>query len=280
MANVGRRAMLLAAGMFLATCGRCMAQEGAIPPDHHPWGRFPIGSWKTVRVISETLDDQGRVANVSITETKTTLTALDAASYTLRVETTVQVAGKHFASQPQSVKHGYHGETAGQAVTLRKTGDGELAIDGKTIPCELRQAVIEAEGIKRISVTHYSSEVPPYQLRRETTTEGGPEEQRVSTLTEVISLGLPQRVIDEVRLAAYVKTTRKQTTGSKVTMEVYCEDVPGGVVAHAARETDAAGRTIRRSTLELLDYAIGGYPPNTEPAVRRRFHRRAARRAD
>lgn len=277
MAAFRRQAALLA-GLVLVAALPCAGQEAAIPPDQHPWGHFPVGSWKTVRVISETLDNQGRVANISITESRTTLTALDATSYTLRIDTTVEVAGKRFSSQPQTVKHGYHGETAGQAVSIRKTGDAELSIDGRAIPCEVRQSVIEADGVKRISTIHYASQVPPYQLRRETTTEGGPEEQRATMLVEVIALGLPERVIDEVRTAAYVKTTRRQAQGTKVTMEVHCEDVPGGVVGHSARETDAAGHTIRRSTLELIDYAIGSHPPNTEPAIRRRFHRRAARR--
>ena len=277
MAGFWRQAAAVA-GLVLVAALPCAGQEAAIPPEHHPWGRFPVGSWKTVRVISETLDDQGRVANLSITESRTTLTAIDAAGYTLRIDTTVEVAGKRFASQPQSVKYGYYGETAGQAVSIRKTGDAELTIDGRTIPCEVRQSVIEAAGVKRISTIHYAGQVPPYQLRRESTTEGGPEEQRATMLVEVIALNLPERVIDEVRTAAYVKTTRRQAQGMKVTMEVHCEDVPGSVVGHAARENDAAGRTIRRSTLELIDYAIGGYPPNTEPAVRRRFHRRASRR--
>ena len=77
------------------------------------------------------------------------------------------------------------------------------------------------------------------------------------------------------------ETVAEYTDGSKgikVTLEVHVDDVPGGVISHSASETDAVGRTVRRSTLELLDYAIGGQEQSPDPAVRRRFHRSRPRR--
>ena len=132
-----------------------------------------------MRVVSETLDENGNVANVIRTETKTTLVAADAQGYSLRIESTVEVAGKRFASQPQVVKHGYYGETAGQTVTVKKLDDEDVVIAGRTVPSEVRLATIEADGVKRISKIYYASQVSPYQLQRETTTEGVPEEQAV-----------------------------------------------------------------------------------------------------
>ena len=256
-----------------------LAQTPAFPPDHHPWGRFPIGSWKLVRVVSEAMDAQGRVATVTTTETKTTLVASDAASYTLRTDVTVEVAGRRFASAPQTSKHGYYGETPGQPVSVKQLGDSQLSLDGRMVACELRQAVVETEGTKRVSTIHYSSSLPPYQLRRETTAEGADDEKRATTVVEIVALNLPQRVVDEIKQATYVKTTHKHAQGSKLTLEVQCDDVPGGVVSHWSTETDAAGKMLRRSTLEMVDYVI------TEPKVgeisygrRQRYHRRAARR--
>jgi hypothetical protein len=277
MAYFGRISMALAGAVLIAFS--CAAQDAG-PPEHHPWGQFPVGSWKSVRVVSETLDAAGQVANVTTTLTRTTLTAVDDTSYTLRIETTVEIAGKQFASQPQVVRHGYHGETPGQGVSLRKTGDGELTIDGRTIPCEVRQLVLEADGVKRVSTIHYTSHLAPYQLRRETTTEGGPDEQKATTVVEVAAMGLPERVLGEMRTAAYLKTTRRLPQGTKVTMEIHCDEVPGGVVSHSASETDVAGNVVRRSTLELTDYAIGGHPPNADPVTRRRFFHRRTRKMD
>ena len=262
----------------LTALGVAAAQEPNPLAVQHPWARFPAGSWKSVRVTSETLDDKGTVAAVLLTETKTTLLSVDRDGYSLRIESFVEIAGKRFASLPQIVKHGFYGETAGQPVTVKKLGDVEVTIDGQSVKSELRQASYEADGQRRVSTIHYSSTVPPYQLKRETTTEGLPEDQANLTTVDTIALNLPQRVLGGIQAGAVVKTTRSSPQGTKVTLEVHCENVPGGVVSHSASETDASGRTTRRSTLELIDYAIGGHPVDTDPVGRRRHHRVRARR--
>jgi hypothetical protein len=258
--------------------GSAPAAAPAYPPDHHPWGRFPLGSWKLVRVTTETLDTLGRVANITTTDTKSTLIASDANSYTLRVESTVEAAGRRFASPVQTVKYGYYGEAPGQSLSVKNLGDTQLALDGRMVACELRQAVIETAGAKRVSTIHYSSVVPPYQLRKETTAEGAADDKKATTLVETIALDLPQRVVDEIKQATYVKTTSKYAQGAKVTLEVQCDDVPGGVVSHWASETDAAGKVIRRSTLEVTAYEITEAKAGEISYGRRRYHRRAARR--
>jgi len=268
--------VLLLALAATLPAGDCAGQEPALLQQQHPWARFPAGSWKSVRVVSETLDERGIVANVIRTETRTTLVAADAQGYSLRIESTVEVAGKRFASQPQIVKHGYYGETAGQSVTVTKLADEELVIDGRSLPSEVRQATFEADGVTRVSKI-YSSRTSPYQLRRETTTEGLPQEQGVTTTVETVAIGLPQKVLNEVQPAAYMKTTRKGPQGTKVTLEVHCDNVPGGVVSHSSSDTDPSGNTIRRSTLELIDYAIGGHPATADPATRRRARQRPRR---
>jgi hypothetical protein len=272
------------AGLLLAgavSAAPAAAQDAGIPADQHPWGRFPVGSWKSVRVVSETLDDKGNVVSLTRTETRSTLAAVDERGYALRIESTVEVAGKRFASQPQIARHGYYGEAAGQSVKVTEQGAGEVVIDGRAIAGEVRQVILEVNGVKRTSTIHYSSRVSPYQLRRETSVEGGPEDQRSTTLVETIALDMPEKVLGQLRTAAYLKTSRKSAQGTKVTVEVHCDDVPGGVVSHAASETDATGRVVRRSTLELIDFAIGGHPPTADPTTRRRmFHRQRPRRMD
>jgi hypothetical protein len=256
------------------------AQPVAFPPEHHPWGSFPVGSWKLVRTTSETLDTSGRVTNITITDTRTSLTAADANSYTLRSEISVDVAGRRIATTPKVAKYGYYGEPAGQGLSVKRLADAALAIDGRQIPCEVRQVAFESDGGKLASTLHYSADLAPFVLRRETKLEGG--EDRHSSLVEVVALDLPQRIRGELKQCSYVKTTQKLAQGQKVTLEVHCDDVPGAVAAHWASETDAAGRVVRRSTLELVGY---GLPVATsEPAIfiPRRPHRanKAARRMD
>ena len=252
--------------------------ETLVPAEQHAWGRFPIGSWKTVRVTSEVLDEAGRITNVTITDTKTTLIAADAASYSLRVEVTIEVAGKRFSKLPETIKHGYHGERPGQQVAVKRLGDAQVAIDGRAIDCEVRQATIEADGVKRVSNIHYCSTVWPHQFKRETTTEGGDDAQQATTVAEVVALDLPARVGGETLPAIYVKTTHKQPSGTKVTLEVQAAGIPGGVVSHSATEQDATGRMVRRSTLELL--AFGVTEPRPAEIVGRRKARKAARRME
>lgn len=278
MISIYRIASLLVAGAILLA-SPCAAQETELTAQQHPWGRFPAGSWRSVRVVTETLDEKGQVAGITKTETRTTLVAADTRGYSLKSETTVEVAGKQFMSQPQVVKHGYYGEPDGQTVAVKKLGPAELEIDGRKVASDVRQATFESDGVKRVSTIHFSSDVSPYQLRRETVTEAATEDQRSTTLVETIALDMPQKVHGQVRPAAFLKTTRKSPQGTKVTVEIHCDEVPGGVVSHSANETDASGRVIRRSTLELIDYEIGGHPPSADPVVRRRpVNPRRARR--
>ncbi len=280
--------MLAAAVLIGSTCAAQeverstgAGQEPANLAAQHPWARFPVGSWKSVRVVTETLDEQGNVVNVTRTETRTTLVGVDEEAYSLRIESTVEVAGKRFASQPQVVKHGYYGEPAGQRVTVTQQPPVAVVIDGRSIPSEVREATYEAEGLKRTSTIHYSRDVSPYQLRRVTQTEGATDAQRSTTLVETLALGLPQKVLGQMRTGAYLKTTRTSPLGTRVTVEIHCDELPGGVVSHAASETDPGGRVVRRSTLELIDYAIGGHPAAADPATRRRmFHRQRPRRME
>src|SRR4051812_30111574 len=96
----------LALAWFALLNGSSRSEE-LVPAERHPWGRFKTGSWKNVRVSSETLDAQGKVTGVSKTQTKSTLVELDASGYTLEIEVNVEVSGKKFAAQPQYVRQGF-----------------------------------------------------------------------------------------------------------------------------------------------------------------------------
>jgi hypothetical protein len=258
----------------LLVAGVASAQEAPLPPDHHPWARFPVGSWKSVRVITETLDDDGNVANVSLTDTKTSLVSTDATGVTLRTEVTVEIAGKRFASQPQLTRYGLYGETAGEMVSAKKTGEQELAINGVRFKCETRQVTFTTDQIKRVSTLQYSAERFPYVLRRETTASDAADAKVSTTLVETIATDLPLKVLGEIEPGASVRTVRSGPKGSAVTLEVQCYNVPGGVVSHTAKEMNEAGRITRRSLLELVDYSIGIGQADENPLIRRRkFHR-------
>ncbi len=254
----------------------------SFPPEHHPWGRFPIGSSKLVRTTSEALDEKGQVVSVTTTDTRTTLIAADPTSYTLQTDATVDVASRRITAAPQVARHGYYGELPGQALGAKRTSDASLTIDGRTIPCEVRQVTVSGDSGKVLTTLYYSDQYPPFVLRRETSVEGAAEEKRNSSLVEVVALDLPQRVRGELKSASYVKTTQSLPQSSKVTLEVHCDEVPGGVVAHWASETDASGRVLRRSTLELVEFHVPAPSMGQPPPVYRRPMRagKAARRME
>ena len=233
-----------------------MADENGLAPRFHPWGRFEPGTWKTVRVVTETLNEQGQVVSTSKTDTKTTLLSIDSGGVTLEVETCVEVAGKRFQSDPQIVKQGFHGETMGPSPKVEEPVDGELMIENRKIPCKVQELTIDGPSGKTTVTLYYSPTMPPYVLKRVSLTIDPEGKTTVSeTNTDVFALDMPARVQDETRSGAYVRTVHKNANAMVTTLGVVSPEVPGGVVSQSSKEVDKNGQLVRRSTLELLDYS-------------------------
>lgn len=263
--------------LLCLTPGWLMAAQPEMPPDNlHAWARFGCGSWKLVRVQTETLDGQGRVASVSLAETKTTLERADNKSYTLRIEVTVEVAGKRLKAEPKLVTYGYSGEMEGQQVEVKELGSGEVEINGNLYPTSVRQIMVNGGASKTISTVHYSREVAPHFLKRSTESSDIQTNARsYQSDVEVIAIDMPIKVLTETKTAAYVRTVESFANGeSKVTLEVQCDDVPGGVVSHTSKQTNEAGDILQRSTFELVDYAIVSKPTSTRNNTSTTIHPR------
>jgi hypothetical protein len=86
--------VLAAAQLAAAQLAAGHAQEH--PFAQHPWAKFGVGSWKQVRARNESLNDAGRVVSTSITDTRTTLIGVTDSEYTIRIDVSVEVAGKRF----------------------------------------------------------------------------------------------------------------------------------------------------------------------------------------
>jgi hypothetical protein len=256
------------------------AQDGGVPAEHHPWGRFPIGSWKLTRVISENLDPLGNVTGTSMYETRTTLVAADASNYTLKVEVTTESSGKRFVSKPQTRILGYSGDSAEETVTAKKSADAVVEINGRKIPCQVRQISIEGMGTKYEGTVYVNPSVSPYVLRKEGTANGTAEGPKSTTTVEVIALG-PVRVLADRRNAAFIRKIEKKEGRTTTTLETTCDDIPGGEVAHSSQEQNAENKVLHRTTLELLDYSVGNEQPVENWGGRRRvLHRSRPRRGE
>ncbi len=236
-----------------------LAQQTAIPPAHHPWGRFQPGAWKLVRVVTETIDENRQVANTAITETKTTLTQVEKDGVTLCIEVMVEVAGKRFQRQPQTVKQGFHGEPMSQDLQIKGATAGKVTIEGRVFPCKIFQLLFSgpANNNKTVSNVYYSNKTIPYVLKR-TSVTADPEEKKTlsKTVVAVVALDMPWKVLAEIKSSVLVRTIREHAKGTITTWAVTTSDVPGGVICHSSKEIDKTGRMVRRSTLELIEYGL------------------------
>ncbi len=84
------------------------------------------------------------------------------------------------------------------------------------------------------------------------------------TLSEVVALDMPQRVLAVLKNVACIKTVQKTPKGAVTTLAMSSPDVPGGVVYQTTKETDQAGHLLRRSTLDLVNY---GSKPEAEQRI-------------
>jgi len=233
------------------------AQPTSIPAEHHPWGRFKPGAWQLVRVVTESLDENGTVVSASKTETRTTLMSIEDHGVTLRLAVVVDVAGKRFESEPQIVKQGFHGELICPDLTAKEVGAGSVTIEGRKIPASILQLECPAPTTKTVTKVYYSATCTPYVLRRESVT-GKLDDNKVlnQTRVDVVTLDLPCRILAETKNAALVKVVNKHAKGTITTLVFTSTEMPGGIVSHYSKELDKNGRLVRRSTLELVKYGL------------------------
>ncbi len=260
MANLILHAKIVAIAIVLwGTSNLCapnsLFAQCVVPRLHHPWGNFAPGAWKKVRVVTEDLDENGNVLNTSTTETVTKLRAIDDKTFTLLVDVTIEVAGQRFRSQPKLITKGYYGENAGQIVKVLDLGNERVSVDGKHIQSQVSRTILNGGQSKRETKIHYSDQVFPHVLKRETVaTNLADESTTFKSRVEVTALGKPFHVLSDIRPTSEIRTIYQRSNRKTETTEVFSPEVPGGVVYHASKEFDMDGKLVRRSTLELIDY--------------------------
>jgi hypothetical protein len=241
---------------FACAAARCAVAQSGISAKLHPWGLFNPGAWKTVRVVTETLNDQGQTVSTSTTDSKTVLVDLDNDGVTLEIQACIEVAGKRFRAEPQTVKQGFHGELVGPNLHIKGPTDAQVTIEGQKIPCKLEQLESVVSNGKTETKIYYSPTVAPYILKRESVTTD-PEGKNVlsETTVDVTALNMPVEVLGEMKNVSQVKTVHNSGNGAVTTWADVLPEVPGGVVGNSSKETDNTGRLVRRSTLKLIDYS-------------------------
>jgi hypothetical protein len=251
--------------------GSGLVHAQRISPECHPWGRFKPGAWRLARVVKEEIDRKGLVTPTSIIDTRTTLLDVEEDGVTLEADVVHEVAGKRFRRQPETLKEGFHGELLSPDLKIKETGNAEVVIEGRKISCKVLQLEFSGPASKTVTDVYYSPAVAPYVLKRQSVTSDlKGDNSRSETTIEVVALDMPCKVLAEIQNTAFVKTVTKHSKGSTTTWAATSTAVPGGVVWHSSKELDNAGRVIRRSTLELVDYGLELEPQRTGLFGRRR----------
>ena len=249
-------------------------QAAGIAPKHHPWGRFEPGAWTLVSVVTETLNENGKVASKSTTETKTTLVKIEDNGITLQLEVRVEVAGKQFPAEPQVVKQGFHGELINEPLKIKEMGKGEVIIEEKKIPCKILR--LENSGPTSKTVTHlyYSTDVAPYILQRKSvTTDLDGKETLSETTINVTALNFQCEDFDDDVQLILVEAVHKHSKGTVTTTAMTSPDLPGGTICYDSKELNKSGRLTRRSTLKMVKYGLEEKQERSELPRRRRLRK-------
>jgi len=252
--------------------GSGVVQAAGITQQCHPWGGFKPGAWRRVRVVKDILNEKGLVSSTSITDKKTTLLGIEEDGVTLEDDVVHEVAGKRFPRDPEMFREGFHGELVSEGLKTKEAGDGFVVIEDRKIPCKILQLEFTGPASKTVTNIYYSTEVPPYVLKRHSvTTDLKGNNSRSETTIEVVALDMPCKVLAEIQNTAFVKTVTKHPKGTTTTWAGTSAFVPGGVIWHSSKELDKDGRLIRRSTLELVDYGLELEPERTGLFGRKRW---------
>ncbi|MBA4016864.1 MAG: hypothetical protein C0483_06735 [Pirellula sp.] len=203
----------------------------------------------------ETLDPEGQVMGRSVSETKMTLADADDNGLTLRVQTSLEIGDRKLQSPPQELRQGLLGEPVDGASVAKELPVEALSIQGKVIPCEVRQTESTSGGRRQIITTWVNPQVAPFVMRKVTTTiDVATSRQLGETVMNVVSLSSERRILARNRSVAEVRTVQHHPRGQTTTQAICCPEIPGGVVSQTSEEFDVGGQLIRRTQMELVDF--------------------------
>ena len=248
--------------------------------DLDTWARFPQGSWKLVRTVTQSYDVNGQPTQTTTVETQTTLAKVDDRAMCLKIDVTTQVNGRRIEGVPQQIEQGFWGEPTNQPATERIAGQNKLLIEGQEIPCTIHEASFSDGKHHTITKQYVSPNQSPFVLKRESvTTVGENTTPRYRTVSEVFALQMPCKIGNEIKLASHERIIRQTPEETLISLDVTVPDIPGGVVSRTTKELDSAGKLIRHSTMELISFHIADdSDPPREQRRRRLFHRDQAKK--
>jgi hypothetical protein len=259
--------MLLAASAIVLMTGLMASAQNAnwiSSATTDAWAKFGSGSWKTVRIINKSYDENGALTNQGVTITQTEVARVTRRSFSLQVRATMEMMGEQFPSDPQLIERNF----AEQTPVTTSIGKEALTIKGQDFPTEVVQTIIDGDNSTRTSTVHFCKLTNPQVLKRVTVAKD-PSDDHVKSHTTVTVTELDKTVdvLGELKSCWTVTTVIKVGDITHTTTETHCADVPGELVKRTTEEHNSLGRLVRRSELEIEGYGYGD-------SSRRRFRRR------
>ncbi|TWT36135.1 hypothetical protein KOR34_10340 [Posidoniimonas corsicana] len=236
-----------------------------LPLDSHPWARFGVGAWRTLRTVTETFDETGKFLTRSETLHTDKLAEIAADSYTLESTSIVEVGGKRLRGATQVIRHSLLTDHTSQTPITVELPAIDISLSGKTVPCQ-QWGLSYGEGPqRRLETLYYAPEFPPYLLRREVSApDGSSAADLTGETTSVLAVDVPI-LLDGGMVGGYRQQVRSTAGANQVeTMELHCDLAPGGLVRASSTERDASGRRVRWVVTELEEFGDADEKPKSE----------------
>lgn len=241
----------------------------------HPWGRFPEGSWKRIRVIlsDETTDNSPKAnSRHSAAEYTITLSQILPDKFTLTRESALSGGGRKWSPQPQTIETNYWEESVDmKPISFKTKGDLVLEIEGASYPCSWEQIIFENK-FKRVEIKTWRSDASahlPQILRQERKIylkkEGEENRLSVTSLYQLSPISFPYSVMGKVHHVWKSEKTDESSQGKTVTTSLISLAVPGETISFDTRQYSPQGELIGQSTGYLVDYGFSCSKNRSEP---------------
>lgn len=226
----------------------------------HPWARFDPGAWRREVVVSEVFDETGAFAGRSTSEVTKRLIALDETTYTLSIESVVELGGRRTPAPVETTRFSFlldrPIDIAVQVVTEGEPSS--ISLGEEVASAQTWIVKTESEGRTETETLYLAEGTTPAVLRRqrETSVAGEPGRRMTESVNRT---NVPTLFNDELSATWQVVKRIHFPEGSQTEVfSIHSEDLPGGLFEEAVTEHDPQGH--RRSWAVTRVIALGRTP--------------------
>ncbi|MBR0239334.1 MAG: hypothetical protein IJQ39_14665 [Thermoguttaceae bacterium] len=241
----------------------------------HPWGRFPEGAWKRIRMVrSEGSAEKVRRINFrhSSAEYTITLSQILPEQYTLTTESALSGAGRKWNNPPTTNESNFWEESSEMKLVSFKTQDDlVLDIEGVSYSCSLEQIVFEDDA-KRVEIKTWRSDASahlPQILRRERKVflkkPGEENSLYLSSIYQLSPTSFPYSVMGKIHHVWKCEQTDESSQGKTVITSLISLNVPGETISSDTRQYSPQGELSWQTTGYLVDYGFSCSKGRSEP---------------